>query len=155
MHRATPIVLIAVALAAACRPAADESSSAASNALHFGSTFSHDDAIPARQIIERAAEYVGTRIVTAGVIREICRPELCWLSLDAGSGRLIRIAIRDSANRPVEMPLEVIGRWAFVDGLLESVAAVDSAAAAPAPASAPYALQVNAVGVQVVNPTSG
>jgi len=154
MHRATPVVLIAVALAAACRPTAD-SSSTASNALHFGSTFSHDGAIPARQIIERAAEYVGTRIVTAGVIREICRPELCWLSLDAGSGRLIRIAIRDSANRPVEMPLEVIGRWAFVDGLLESVATVDGAAESPAPASAPYALQVNAVGVQVVNPTSG
>lgn len=155
MPRATPILLITVALVAACRPATDESSSAASNALHFGDTFSPDGAIPARQIIEGAAEYIGTRIVTAGVIREICKPESCWLSLDAGSGRLIRIAMRDSVDRPVEMPLEVVGRWAFVDGLLESVAGVDTAADAPVPVSAPHALQLNAVGVQVVNPTSG
>jgi hypothetical protein len=124
MIKPSTLLLAAFALLAACRPEAPpESPAAPDNYDVFGETISAEGAVPVRTVVDAAEQYDGQTVKLEGTVYEVCQMAGCWLSVDAGDGRYVRVAVprNDDGSYVFTVPTDISGRHAVVEGALAAV----------------------------------
>jgi hypothetical protein len=86
----------------------------------YGDALTTEGAIPATTVLAEREQYVGKTVKIEGTISEVCQMMGCWLTLQAGDGHNIRVAVpRDEeGNYVYTVPKDISGRHAIVEGTL-------------------------------------
>ena len=118
-RRAFLALLLAGALGA-CQGEPRDVTPAAAAYEAFGEAFEPVDAVPVRAVVAEPARFVGQAVKVEGTVREVCRMKGCWLTLDAGDGRYVRVSVpREDDGYVFTVPTDIDGRRVVVSGLLE------------------------------------
>lgn len=119
MPRLLPLFLLALLLGA-CRPEAPEQPAPMENYEAVGEAITPEDAVPVRTVAAEAGRYVGQPVKLEGTIAKVCQMKGCWLTLDAGDGQAVRVAVPRNAEGDYvfTFPTDVSGRRVVVQGEL-------------------------------------
>jgi hypothetical protein len=120
LHRALVLVSLTLAVAAllgACRSepsATDPSDSSAevqtSRVQTFGQEISTDEAVPVETLADDPAAHDGRTVTVSGRITQVCQKKGCWLALDAGDTRPVRVMVpRTDSGYAFTVPLDAEG----------------------------------------------
>ena len=126
---ATACVAVLLVLAGGCQPeaasdAGERASSAAPPTQTFGEDVDRSAAVPATAVPDRAMAYDGKSVTVRGSIREVCQAQGCWLALDTGDHRPVRVLVpRTDDGYGFTVPTDASGE-AVVHGTLR-VASLD------------------------------
>ena len=112
--RALPLALLA-ALALACSSevepaAAPEGWTAYGAGIEASSGF-----LPMADLMSRAGELDGQKVLFEGEVREVCQMSGCWMTFDTGEGDL-RVEFDPYGTY---MPMDIAGRTVRVEGVFE------------------------------------
>ena len=126
--------VFAVFLLSACQsgdqvPATDEgaaSDAASVTSETYGEAVDAKQAVPVQAVVGSAPEYDGTDVTVQGRISEVCAKKGCWLSMDAGTARPVRVLVpRTEEGYGFTVPTDASGE-AVVSGTL-SIKTLDTA----------------------------
>ena len=86
----------------------------------YGEALTTEGAVPANTVLADREQYVGKTVKIEGTISEVCQMMGCWLTIQAGDGNNIRVAVpRDDDGKYVyTVPKDISGRHAIVEGTL-------------------------------------
>ena len=129
LRRLLPLLLLALTLGA-CQSADDApteapvegAASAEPAATTYGAEVDAAQALPAEAVLAEADRYAGQPVTVEGRVVEVCQKKGCWLTLDAGEGRGIRIltARTPEGGYVYTVPKDISGRRAVVHGTLKA-----------------------------------
>ena len=121
MMRSLCLALFAGLVLAACSSDAPAPADAAAYDT-YGASFEPVAAVPVQAALAEPEGYVDRTVVLEGVVREVCQQAGCWLTLDAGDGRYVRIHVArtDSGSYAFTVPKDVAGRRVVVQGTLKA-----------------------------------
>lgn len=102
-------ILVSVCLLNGCTPQEPESFTS------FGAEIIPEGAVLVSEVIGKR-DMDGQNVKVRGTIREVCQTRGCWLTLDAGEGRSMRVTFRDYAYF---VPMDAGGNQAIVEGTLK------------------------------------
>lgn len=93
----------------------------------FGDAVNLTDPVSASDLAARAADWEGRDVTVRGRIGEVCQMKGCWLALDAGEGRPIRVLVprTEDGRYGFTVPTDASGE-AVVEGTVR-LAALDRA----------------------------
>jgi hypothetical protein len=92
----------------------------------YGESVDAHQAIPVRTAVRSAQEYDGADVTVQGRIAQVCAKKGCWLAMDAGTARPVRVLVpRTDEGYGFTVPTDASGE-AVVHGTL-SVKALDTA----------------------------
>lgn len=96
------------------KPAADtmKKDSVATAAI-FGDTITADGAIPAAEVLAKLAGHDSIPVKLEGVINAVCQKKGCWMTLDLGNEKTMRVTFKDYG---FFVPKDASGKTAIVDG---------------------------------------
>ncbi|HMB93188.1 MAG TPA: DUF4920 domain-containing protein [Rhodothermales bacterium] len=86
----------------------------------YGDALTTEGAVSATTVLADREQYVGKTVKVEGTISEVCQMMGCWLTIQAGDGNNIRVAVpRDDEGKYVyTVPKDISGRHAIVEGTL-------------------------------------
>ena len=127
------LTLVAAVILGACRSepsATDPSDFSAevqtSKVQTFGEEVPTDEAVPVKTLADNPAAHDGRTVTLSGRITQVCQKKGCWLALDAGDARPVRVLVpRTDEGYGFTVPTDASGE-AVVTGTL-SVNALDDA----------------------------
>jgi hypothetical protein len=93
----------------------------------FGAEMVLTSIVPAAELSQPIEGQMDQWVRIEGTIREVCTHKGCWLTLDAGTDRIVRVKVEkdDEGEYLFTVPDDIIGRTAVVEGWL-TVAEVDA-----------------------------
>lgn len=92
----------------------------------YGDAVDAAKAVAVRTVVDSAPEYDGTDVTVQGRISEVCSKKGCWLSMDAGTARPVRVLVpRTDDGYGFTVPTDASGE-AVVHGTL-SIKTLDTA----------------------------
>lgn len=65
------------------------------NVGFFGAKITEDDAIPADQLLAKMKGADSLRVKIKGKIIECCKKKGCWMTVDIGNGKSLRVSFKD------------------------------------------------------------
>jgi hypothetical protein len=95
------------------KPAADSVKQDTLAIQYFGDTITSEGAIASTEIMTRIAGKDSMPIKLQGKITAVCQKKGCWMHLDAGNGKMMRVSFKDYA---FFVPKNASGKTAVVDG---------------------------------------
>ena len=113
-----------VLLAVACRPETPESQEVLSQYDRYGSELTPEGAVPAAVVADDVATYAEEPVKVEGRARSVCTTKGCWVSLEAGPDRAIRVHVpRDYAGAyRFTLPDTIRGQRVIARGELQETA---------------------------------
>lgn len=107
---------------AASDATAPSNAPAAPAATTYGAEVDAAQALPAEAVLADAERYAGQPVTVEGRVVEVCQKKGCWLTLDAGEGRGIRIltARTPEGDYVYTVPKDLSGQRAVVHGTLKA-----------------------------------
>lgn len=113
-------LLVLPVLLGACTREAPEPSAPAATYDTFGAAIEPQDAVPVQAVVAEPEPYLGQTVKIEGVAREVCQMAGCWLTLDAGDGRYVRVNVarKDDGGYAFTVPKDISGRRVVVVGTL-------------------------------------
>ena len=148
------VIMIAGACQSKSSSDADPSSDADATVQTYGASVEEASARAASEVAAAPSAHAGTTVTVTGRISSVCQKKGCWLALDTGTDRPIRVLVpRTDDGYAFTVPTTLAGQ-ATVTGTLRTVA-LDAATqehlaedgAAPAHAQE---VQIVATGLRVV-----
>lgn len=79
----------------------------------FGTEITPADAMPVEQIVEDAERLGGQIVKVTGTVREVCQNKGCWMTLEAGGEKSVRVTFRDYG---FFVPKDIAGRTVVLEG---------------------------------------
>ena len=126
--------LLSVFILSACQsgdppPATNESADAKTTSAAsetYGEAVDAEQAVAVRTVVDAAQEYDGADVTVRGRIAQVCEKKGCWLSMDAGTARPVRVLVpRTGEGYGFTVPTDASGE-AVVHGTL-SIQLLDTA----------------------------
>ena len=79
----------------------------------FGDSISSENSIPSEKLLGmlNGKDSIATKL--EGKILDVCQKKGCWMELDLGSGKSIRVTFKDYA---FFVPKDAAGKYAIIDG---------------------------------------
>lgn len=110
------IFLFAVlSMALACNQAAEEQTEAVVENLEiYGDTITADGAVAAAELVNLMADASQKDAKIEGTIEEVCQKKGCWMKVDIGDGKTMRVTFKDYA---FFIPKDAAGRKVILDGV--------------------------------------
>jgi len=93
----------------------NKENASASNLNYFGDTISADGAIASNQLLSQLAGKDSASLKVEGKISSVCQKKGCWMELDLGSGKTMRVTFKDYK---FFVPKDASGKTAIVDGMV-------------------------------------
>lgn len=117
-------LLLLLFVLAACSDEAPQVSDPAATYDAFGAAVTPEDAVPVQAVVAEPDLYAGRPVKLEGVVREVCQNSGCWLTMDGGDDRLVRVHVpRDEAGAYVfTVPKDISGRRVVIQGTFEAAA---------------------------------
>ena len=112
--RALPLIAVAL-IVSGCGSDDDRGLNPTATYEAHGVPFEPAGALPARAVFADAETYQGRAAMVEGVLLDGCDSEVCWMTMDAGGGNVIRVIAPES---DFPDPETVSGRRAVVHGQL-------------------------------------
>lgn len=106
------VVVLVAAVGCNDNDSADQKNIAHNLSL-FGDTVSVEGAEPAEKLLNLMAGKDSLPVKLKGKILDVCQKKGCWMELDMGSGKSLRVTFKDYA---FFVPKDVSGKTAIVDG---------------------------------------
>lgn len=85
------------------------------NAQQFGAPVTEDQALDATKIEASMANQTATALKIKGKIKEVCQVKGCWMTMDLGNERSMRISFKDYG---FFVPIDCSGKSAVIQGQL-------------------------------------
>jgi hypothetical protein len=86
----------------------------------YGEKLTLTDTTLVSAILARPTDYVGERVLVAGIVVEVCEMRGCWVELGSDKEfERIRVKVEDGV---IVFPMSARGRRAVVEGVVEEVA---------------------------------
>lgn len=102
-------------MALACNQAAEEQTEAVVENLEiYGDTITADGAVAATELVSLMADTNQKELKLEGTIEEVCQKKGCWLKVDMGDGKTMRVTFKDYA---FFIPKDAAGRKIILDGV--------------------------------------
>ena len=80
---------------------------------NYGDTITAEGAIPSTEILSRMEGKDSMPMKVTGTITEVCQKKGCWMHMDAGNGKMMRVGFRDYA---FFIPKNASGKTAILEG---------------------------------------
>jgi len=111
------LTLVAAVILGACRsePSATDPSRSSgevqtANVNTFGMDVPTNDAVPVKTLADQPAAHDGQTITVRGRITQVCQKKGCWLALDAGDARPVRVMVpRTDSGYAFTVPIDAEG----------------------------------------------
>lgn len=81
--------------------------------VFFGDTISPDGAVPASELESKFQGKDSLAIKLTGKITEVCQKKGCWMHLDLGNNKTMRVSFKDYA---FFVPKDAAGKTVIIDG---------------------------------------
>jgi len=88
-------------------------SSAAFGQTTYGAKTTADGAIPASSITEKMKGLDSIAVKVTGTVTDVCQKKGCWLMIDIGGGKMMRVKLKDHA---FSVPKNISGKTVVLDG---------------------------------------
>lgn len=79
----------------------------------YGEKTTTDGAIPASSLISKMKGHDSLAVKITGTIASVCQKQGCWLMVDIGKGKMMRVRLKDHA---FFVPKNISGKTAVLDG---------------------------------------
>jgi hypothetical protein len=80
---------------------------------YFGDTITAEGAVPAKDVMTKLAGKDSIQIKLEGTITDVCQKKGCWMALDLGNDKTMRVTFKDYG---FFVPKDAGGKTAIVDG---------------------------------------
>jgi len=111
------LTLVAAVILGACRsepsatdPSRSSGEAQTANVNTFGMDVPTNDAVPVKTLADQPAAHDGQTITVRGRITQVCQKKGCWLALDAGDARPVRVMVpRTDSGYAFTVPIDAEG----------------------------------------------
>ena len=79
----------------------------------YGAKTTADGAIPASSIAEKMKGLDSLAVKVTGTVTDVCQKKGCWLMVDIGGGKMMRVKLKDHA---FSVPKNISGKTVVLDG---------------------------------------
>lgn len=79
----------------------------------FGDKITADGAVPAAKVSEKMKTLDSLQIKVTGTVSSVCQKKGCWMQMDIGGGKTMRVTFKDYA---FFVPKDISGKTVIVDG---------------------------------------
>ena len=79
----------------------------------YGAKTTADGAIPASSIAEKMKGLDSLAVKVTGTVTDVCQKKGCWLMVDIGRGKMMRVKLKDHA---FSVPKNISGKTVVLDG---------------------------------------
>lgn len=108
-------MLAVVALAFACNQAPKESTTETAEVVEiYGDTITEEGAVPTVELATLMGDAPSKEVKLVGTIEECCQKKGCWMKVDLGNGKTMRVTFKDYA---FFVPKDAAGRQVIMDGV--------------------------------------
>lgn len=108
------LLFLVVAAFAACSGPAKEAQEATVDYAYYGDTITAEDAVPAPQLYTLMEGKDQLNVKLAGTIEECCQKKGCWMKVDMGDGKTMRVSFKDYA---FFVPMNSAGKEVIMEGV--------------------------------------
>ncbi len=115
------VALVATAFLFACSSEAPQDVDTQALYDQYGAEATAEGALPVEAVLAEEELYVGETVKLEGTVREVCQHRGCWLTLDTGTEREVRIdVLRDEDGEyKFTVPNDISGQRVVVSGMLK------------------------------------
>ena len=109
------LMLVVVAFAFACNQAPKEQSTETAEVVEiYGDTITEDGAVPTTELAGLMGNDTTKELKLVGTIEECCQKKGCWMKVDLGNGKTMRVTFKDYG---FFVPKDAAGRQVVMDGV--------------------------------------
>lgn len=108
------LLFLVVAAFAACSGPAKEAQEATADYAFYGDTITAEDAVPAPQLYSMMEGKEQLNVKLVGTIEECCQKKGCWMKVDMGDGKTMRVSFKDYA---FFVPMNSAGKEVIMEGV--------------------------------------
>jgi hypothetical protein len=108
------LLFLVVAAFAACSGPAKEAQEASADYTYYGDTITAEEAVPAPQLYAMMEGNEQLSVKLSGTIEECCQKKGCWMKVDMGDGKTMRVSFKDYA---FFVPMNSAGKEVIMEGV--------------------------------------
>lgn len=108
------VLFLVVAAFAACTGPAKQAQEATADYAYYGDTITAEEAIPAPQLYAMMEGKEQLNVKLVGTIEECCQKKGCWMKVDMGDGKTMRVSFKDYA---FFVPMNSAGKEVIMEGV--------------------------------------
>jgi len=108
------LLFLVVAAFAACTGPAKEAQEATADFAYYGDTITADAAVPAPELYAMMEGKEQLNVKLVGTIEECCQKKGCWMKVDMGDGKTMRVSFKDYA---FFVPMNSAGKEVIMEGV--------------------------------------
>jgi len=108
------LLFLVVAAFAACNGPAKEAQESTADYAYYGDTITAESAVPAPKLYAMMEGKEQLNVKLVGTIEECCQKKGCWMKVDMGEGKTMRVSFKDYA---FFVPMNSAGKEVIMEGV--------------------------------------